>query len=136
MQAAFLLPLIILFFYTTFVLFYMAKQRTQAIKNKEINITIFNTYQQDFPEHLAIIDRHFKNLLELPPLFYIAALLLLNLEAISIFSILCSWGFCIMRLMHGFVHLRGNNIKHRFITFAIGLLFLKLMWLCVFIALF
>lgn len=117
-------------FLSFFVSFVMFLRRVNAMKNKTVRVGEFKTYisENEMPELLIQSSRHFKNLFEIPVLFYVAStlVLVLNLQD-NIISILC-WLFCIFRLAHTYVHLNYNNVFHRFRAFAGSFFSLIAIW--------
>lgn len=71
---------------------------------------------------------NFRNLFELPVLFYAAVLLTLILLIQDTWLIALSWAFVLLRGIHSFIHCTYNNVRHRFTAYVASSFVLFLMW--------
>ncbi len=106
--------------------------RFRAIKNKELSVGHFRTYdasKHPVPEKVIIFGRHFDNQFQLPVLFLITlvAAQTMPLYSSSYLSLL-AWGFILTRMVHSYVHLGSNNVRLRMLAYVAGWLCLLLMW--------
>ena len=63
---------------------YMAYGRFQAANSGEVNVRYFKTMSgYEVPDNVRLATRHFANLLETPPLFYIAGALIIAKKVIA-----------------------------------------------------
>ena len=72
---------------------------------------------------------NFKNLFEMPVLFYLAILLSLILLIQDELLVQLAWGFVILRALHSVIHCSYNRVMHRFVVYVASSLVLMLMWL-------
>jgi len=71
---------------------------------------------------------NFKNLFEMPVLFFLAVMLSLILLIQDQLLVNLAWGFVILRTIHSLVHCTYNRILHRFTVYVASSLVLVLMW--------
>lgn len=115
----------------TFVLLQTAKMRTRLVRSKQVSVSYYRTFngEPEIPEQLRQYERHFKNLMELPILFYLVLVLLYVTESVGALSLLLAWAYFLVRLGHSYIHLTYNNVVHRFIAFGTSCFVLLLLWL-------
>lgn len=71
---------------------------------------------------------NFRNLFELPVMFYVAALTLYAMQTASMTQVLFAWGFVLGRYAHSFIQCGSNNVMRRFYAFLFSNFFLVAMW--------
>ncbi|WP_394004996.1 MAPEG family protein [Luteimonas sp. WGS1318] len=71
---------------------------------------------------------NFRNLLELPVLFYVALLLAHATDQAAADVLVLAWLFVALRVVHSAVQCMGNRVVPRFIAFICGALVLLLLW--------
>ncbi|KAB7622686.1 MAPEG family protein [Alkalilimnicola sp. S0819] len=72
---------------------------------------------------------NFRNLFEVPVLFYALASLAVALGHVPAWLVTGAWLFVLSRIAHSLIHCSYNRVLHRFIAFGGGFLLLVLMWL-------
>lgn len=81
-----------------------------------------------FPEKLVQLSDCVNNQFQVPSLFFVAALLALQVGAAGpIFAIL-AWVFVAFRALHAVIFVTTNTILHRFLAFVVGALTVLVMW--------
>ena len=129
-------PLFAMFALTIFVAYRMAYLRVAAAKSGQINPRFFKTYQgYEEPEYLRVISRHVINLYEMPVLFYVAGILILQTGQTSVLTLSLAWAYVGLRYIHSYIHLGSNKLMHRFRVFALSSFVLIALWLTLFIRL-
>jgi hypothetical protein len=88
------------------------------------------------PGEVALANRNYMNLLELPVLFYVICLLYYVTGRVETDALMLAWGFVAARVLHSLVHLFYNNVYHRLGLFAAGVLLLIALWALLFARLF
>lgn len=130
------LPMFILVLFTILNLLYIVIARTRAVLKKEIPENFFvakiKTENFSYPQRFTILDNHFKNLLELPPFYYFACIMVIILAEIDEVIVLSGLAFFLLRLVHSFIHLTYNKVSHRFTVFLFSLIALLSMWVKIF----
>lgn len=112
--------------------FYTAYTRVKAAKSGEVNVRYFKTMSgYEVPNRLQITTRHFANLMETPPLFYIAGALIIALGVQSAAAEILGWLYVTARIVHMIIHNGYNNPLHRMMTFFAGLFCILGLWVIV-----
>jgi len=122
-------PVAVLVFWTLLVLLHLGLSRLQAARRGEVAVRYFRTCQGDAPERLVVLERHYRNLLELPLLFYLGGLVVYVTGGVDVWSLGFAWAFVALRLVHSLVHLGSNRIRLRFRLFLAGFAVLAVFWL-------
>jgi hypothetical protein len=71
---------------------------------------------------------NFKNLLEMPVLFYVLCLALLAAGEVSTGFVQVAWVYVALRTVHSLIHLTYNRVVHRFLAYAASSLVLFGAW--------
>lgn len=71
---------------------------------------------------------NFRNLFELPVLFYVGALFAYATVAVDVFVVGLAWAFVALRAAHSIVHCSYNRVMHRFVAYALSTLVLWALW--------
>ena len=71
---------------------------------------------------------HFRNLFEVPVLFYILCGYLAITGHTSLLLLACAWGFVFLRALHTYIHLTNNKVIRRFQAFVASTIVLYVMW--------
>ena len=118
-----------LFLLTVIVLARTAYVRIQALRNKEIRMSYFRNFKgHDVPENIQVHSRNFSNLMELPILFYIISIIIVQVGIFDSIYYFLAWGFVISRYLHSIIHLHFNNVNIRFGVYTVGLIILVVLW--------
>lgn len=73
---------------------------------------------------------NFRNLFELPVLFYAAMLLIIISQTQSTALLVLAWAFVVLRYLHSYIHCTYNRVKDRFSVYLFGAIALWAMWAC------
>lgn len=84
---------------------------------------------QRVPSFVAIPNRNYMNLLELPVLFYVICLMNYASHGVDRITLLLAWTFVAIRVTHSLIHLTINAVGLRAIVFGIGAVPVGLMWI-------
>lgn len=71
---------------------------------------------------------NFRNLFELPVLFYVAMLLAYATQQADTLLLVLAWGFVALRALHSFIHCGYNKVMHRFRAYAGSAVVLLALW--------
>ena len=71
---------------------------------------------------------NFRNLFELPVLFYTALGVLFAIGAVDRISLALAWLFVAVRVLHSVIHCGYNRVMHRFHAYAAGGFVLWALW--------
>ena len=78
-------------------------------------------------ECVAISD-NFKNLFEMPVLFYVVCVLLMVTGHVTTFFVAAAWLYVALRIVHSWIHCTYNKVMHRFYAFFASVVVLAAMW--------
>lgn len=108
----------------------MFRSRFAAVRSKQLPIKYFRAMSGvvQIPDSVAIPARQFTNLFELPMLFFIACITAMILQLNGPVLVGLAWAFVGCRYAQALVHLTYNNVLHRMVIYAAGLLILMTMW--------
>lgn len=84
---------------------------------------------KNIPARIITSGDNFRNLCEIPILFYILIVFILYFDEADSLFVGLSWLFVISRYIHSLIHTTYNKIKHRFMVYAFGALVLWFMWI-------
>ena len=112
------------------VLIRMQVVRFGAVGRGEMDGRYYRIYQGGAePKHMAVVTRHFSNLLEMPTLFYVGVILVYVTRQVDFWMVGCAWAYVLVRYAHSFVHLTSNNVLTRFRLYLGSCIVLAVMWI-------
>ncbi len=120
-------PAFAMFSWVAIMIFYLIYIRIKAVKGREIKFSQFKL-QEGMPEKIQQVSNNVNNLFQVPVLFFIGCLFLYAMDKVSPFYIFLSWGFVLLRIVHSWVHISENDVNLRFFSFALGLIFLIIIY--------
>jgi hypothetical protein len=85
------------------------------------------------PPNVAVTNRNYMNLLELPVLFYIGGLMYYVAGRVTETTLYVAWAYVALRALHSAIHLSYNNVLHRLVAFALSNVVLVTFWILFFI---
>ena len=71
---------------------------------------------------------NFRNLFELPVLFYLALVVAALTAQVNFVTLALAWTFVALRVAHSWIHCGYNKVMHRFTVYAIGGFVLWVLW--------
>lgn len=71
---------------------------------------------------------NFRNLFELPVLFYTAMLLAIASQSQSMALLVLAWAFVLLRYLHSYIHCTYNRVKDRFSAYLFSSVALWAIW--------
>ncbi|QWF71578.1 MAPEG family protein [Methylomonas paludis] len=134
-QESILLPVFALGGFTFFISLWMAKLRFKAVKQGDLNRRYYELNRgYEPPDYLVKVSRNFENLLEIPVLFYVVALMIYITKQTDFIYLSLAWLYVGSRFIHSYIHTTYNNVRHRMIPFLLGGMILIVIWLRLFVA--
>lgn len=126
---AILLPPTALALITAFVFVRLYIDRIGEIRARRIHPQKLATAKaaHETLQNVAASD-HFRNLFEVPVLFYALCGFLAITGLTNLFLLACAWGYVVLRAAHAYVHLGTNTVIRRFQLFLASSFVLFLMW--------
>lgn len=71
---------------------------------------------------------NFRNLFELPVLFYLALVVAAATGQVSVATLILAWAFVALRIVHSAIQCSYNKVMHRFYAYVAGGLVLWTLW--------
>jgi hypothetical protein len=124
-----LLPPTALAFLTGFVWLRMGSDRLAELRSRRIHPQQVATSKQmsEALQNTQSAD-HFRNLFEVPVLFYALCGFIAVTRMTTLFLLACAWGYVVLRAAHAYIHLTRNRVVRRFQTFVASTIVLYVMW--------
>lgn len=125
-----LLPCMALVGWTLGVLLVMPYRRIRAALARQVTVDDFKFGESaQVPPAVGIPNRNFMNLLEVPVLFYVVALIACVTRHVDETALASAWLYVALRVLHSLIHLSYNHVIHRLAVFAASNLVLTVLWL-------
>jgi len=126
---AIIYPVFCLVILTFIMAFATGTSRLISVRRKQINPKYYVLLSGDTPpDYVQKIGRNFVNLLEVPVLFYLLAVLVITLDINNTLLLNLAWLYVALRLVHTIIHVSYNYVMHRFMVFGLSVLTLLTMW--------
>ena len=129
MNTAILLPVIALVLLTAVVWVRLYVERIRELRQRRIDPQSLATSAsagQTMQRVQASDD--FKNLFEVPVLFYALCAVLASAQQVSAFFVIGAWVYVALRCIHSFIHLTYNRVIHRFAVYVLSTVILFILW--------
>jgi hypothetical protein len=113
----------------TFVVgFAMYRRRFAEIRRRRVRVQSLAT-----PAGMAALEDtaaadNFRNLFEMPVLFYAAAIVAHVAQLATPTLVALAWAYVAARVAHSAIHCTTNRVKHRFLAFAASFWLLAALW--------
>ena len=122
-------PMLAMFLKTVVVMLRNLQVRVAAVRSGELSNKYFELLRgAEPPETVQKTGNHFRNLTELPPLFYIICLAVMFMGRTDVNFIVLAWSYVALRVGHSVIHLTVNKVPPRFFLFAASNIVLLIMW--------
>jgi hypothetical protein len=128
-QHAILLPPTALALITGIVWLRMYKDRIGELRARRIHPQQLASAKQvqETLQNVQASD-NFRNLFEVPVLFYALCGFLAITQLTSVLLLACAWGYVALRAAHSYVHLTNNKVIRRFQIYVASTIVLYVMW--------
>lgn len=90
----------------------------QLASAKQVHETLQNVAASD----------NFRNLFEVPVLFYALCGFLAITQLTTLLLLACAWGYVVLRAAHSYIHLTSNKVIRRFQIYFASTMVLYVMW--------
>ena len=122
-------PMGLLAIFTLLYSYVLITGRQKAVKSGDINPGFFKAHTNGTPpDYMQQASRHWANLYEVPVLFYAACAAILALRLDDAIFVYMGYSFLGFRIIHSYIHTTYNNVYHRLLIFACGLVIVLAMW--------
>lgn len=128
-EASILLPPTVLAFLTGFVWLRLGSDRLGELRSRRIHPQQVATSRQmgETLKNVKSAD-NFRNLFEVPVLFYAVCAFIAITQTTTLFLLACAWGYVLLRGVHTYIHLTHNTVVRRFQAFVASTIVLYVMW--------
>jgi hypothetical protein len=129
MQTAIVLPAIALVLLTAIVWVRLYVERIRELRQRRIDPQSLATsaMASQTLQRVQASD-NFRNLFEVPVLFYALCAVLASAQHVSSFFVIGAWLYVALRCVHSFIHLTYNRVMHRFAVYVLSTALLYLLW--------
>jgi hypothetical protein len=129
LEHAILLPPTVLAFISGFVFLRVGRDRIAEMRARKIHPQQVATSRQaaETYQNTQSAD-NFRNLFEVPVLFYALCGFLAITQLTSALLLACAWGYVLLRAIHTYIHLTNNKVIRRFQVFVASTFVLYVMW--------
>jgi hypothetical protein len=130
MMTSMLYPLLAMVALTFSIMPFMLRSRIKAVKEKQISPEYFSLLKSTdaAPDFLIQYSNHFKNLFEVPVLFYAVTILGISNHGNDSISTSLAWTYVFFRLCHTLIHLNSNHVIKRMLAFMASNITLMVLW--------
>lgn len=109
------MPLLAMTGLTLLVSLRMAIANSWAVLSKKVPLKHFRQFDiENMPDNLISISQHYKNMFEMPILFYTWILILLYLENWTQFDVFLAWTYVGFRVLHSISRIPNTDVNIRF----------------------
>ena len=106
-------PLFTMVLLTLLVAIRLLYFNTWAVLSGEVHIKHFRLFDAGITPKLQAVAQHYKNMFEMPVLFYLLCILLIITDSAEPFNIQLAWGFVIFRILHSLIRIPNTNVHPR-----------------------
>jgi hypothetical protein len=122
-------PMLAMVLLTFFVLVTLFRSRIRMIREGHAPVSYFRTFQgATEPEYAVKPARHLTNLFEAPTLFYVGCLAAMVVGVRGWGVLALAWGYVAARVVHAWIHLGGNRVRHRLRAYFLSWVLLLGLW--------
>jgi len=117
------MPILCMLLLTMLVWIYLFIQRVGYATAQKIDIEEFKTpgdVASLIPGPQSSASNNFKNLLEMPIVFYVTCLYLTVFGLVDELHLTCAWVFVVFRVLHSLIHCSYNKVLHRFLAYIVS----------------
>jgi hypothetical protein len=125
-----LLPMLGMMVLTAVVWFVLYARRIPAMRKARKPAQVYTTPDKVIellPEEVSYPANNFKNLFELPVLFYVLCLYFYVTATVGTAEVFAAWLFLLFRVAHSVIHCTANIVMARFATYCAAALALWFM---------
>jgi len=129
MQTAIILPAVALVALTALVWVRLYVERIRELRQRRIDPQSLATSAMAAQALQRVqASDNFRNLFEVPVLFYALCAVLASAEQVSSLFVIGAWLYVALRYVHSFIHLTYNRVMHRFAVYVLSTVVLFILW--------
>jgi hypothetical protein len=126
--AAVLLPLFVQVGLTFVLLIRLGLVRYRAVSDRMVKVADIALGQKVWPDKIVQLGNCFDNQFQIPALYYLLTVLVLELRLAGLLFLVLAWIFVLSRIVHAAIHTGSNVVLRRFQAYVVGVVVLTLMW--------
>jgi len=109
----------------------MLLSRIAEMKEKRMDLQVAAATSLQMGSHLQNVQAadNFKNLFEVPVLFYALIAVAIGLDHTPGWLVTGAWLFVLLRCLHSLIHCTYNKVMHRFAAFGLSFLLVVALWI-------
>jgi hypothetical protein len=116
------LPVALQICLTLTLYFALIVAKSKAVRAGDVDTARRAIHHDAWPEYVQKINNSIRNQFEVPVLFYVLVLALVQLNAVGIVAVAAAWVFVLSRLYHAWIHTGPNIVVKRRNIFVLGVL--------------
>ena len=124
-----LAPLFVQVLLTFAVMLGMMYLRTTSLQRGETRVEMIANREPNWPPRATQFGNAFSNQFELPVLFYVLTILVIETKHAELMFVLLAWVFVALRLLQAFVHVTANHVPARGGFYGASAIVLLIMWI-------
>ena len=135
-RQAILYPLFMMVILTLSVVYGQFFINLQALRKKDVRLSFFKLFKSDgdTPHYMEAARMHYRNMFEVPILFYVLVLYIYFSNNITSIDVILAWLFVGGRFVHSLVRtFHYDDVPFRFKCFAFSVIILTIHWILVMI---
>ncbi|WP_338723159.1 MAPEG family protein [Devosia sp. XK-2] len=111
------------------LILWLGLERVPRVMRGEIRVADIAVDRSAYPLKARLLSNSVDNQFQLPILFFVGAVLLLQADLADWFSVILAFLFVALRYVHAAIHVTTNRVYRRFVIYTAGLAVLSLFWL-------
>ena len=135
-RQAILYPLFVMVLITFAVMYGLFFINFRALKQKDVRLSFYKLFKSDdeTPHYLDAARMHYRNMFEVPLLFYVLVLFLYFSNSVTVLDVILAWLFVGGRFAHFLVRsFRYDDVLIRLKCFGFSVIILTIHWILVMI---
>ena len=100
----------------------LLQRKRRAMAERSVDRARLALHADAWPEPVQQVNNNLRNQFELPVLFYVLVLLVLQLGRPGLAAVVLAWLFVLLRIVHAVVHVGSNHVPTRRNVFALATL--------------
>ena len=98
----------------------LLQRKRRAFAERAVDRARLALHADAWPEPVQQVNNNLRNQFELPVLFYVLVLLILQIGRPALAAVVLAWLFVVLRYVHAWVHVGRNVVPLRRNVFALG----------------
>jgi len=98
----------------------LLQRKRRAIADGSVDRARLALHDDAWPAPVRLVNNNLRNQFELPVLFYVLVLLILQIGRPGLAAVVLAWLFVAVRIAHAWVHIGSNHVPTRRNVFALG----------------